>query len=795
MNTEKRRKGGSIDRLRRVLCLGISLACVAGGGQAAAQETAEPVIEQTDIAVVVDGVPLELETPPVMEAGRTLVPMRALFETLGAEVSWEEARREAAAVTPEREIVFAIDNPRAAVNGWVRMMDVPARLVQDKTMVPLRFLSENLGYRVDWDEADRRVRISSYPVPEGAERLRDGAVYAGTDESDPCYILEAERSGYYFIGIRGEAEPDFTAYYRESPGTPVLDDFTALYAGFGEEVPAYITERLEDEQGFCYRRYYLKENQALILQDFQGGIYALTAVFPKDGDIAFRPVGGGKFITANNPEDLTEKDLADRASDRDYQPMLTLRGQGPDRYTLFAWHINNLRQDDIYVDYLFHANVDTTVRITGMSAGIPGVNDAEWTCSQAYADYKGWAIQKGDNLLTGAESLREDLPMEWTIPAGQDMWYSAMYEAAAGPMNYPAIPKAREITTDNGSSLWRYSGFYMMDFEIVAGELDFSETCYVDRGAVDTARVNRGTGAYKWDYMHKGVADTVPEVRTELYASIDPEDTVIPVTLYNSYNPMGMESSFWFTHLNPQCDPYTHESPAVEGELRRTRDIAAESDLLHYRYDDGLKEGLYQEPVTRPKQREWYFDPYHTLVREPVFQREDAVYGTYLLSTVLEGYYQSPVYGEFVKGFRPNDLLPRLDEVLQDPENHLRPMSFSLAWGGGNYGVLTTYDLKLENRTDQDKLVEFHLFNWQDNVVRLVDNRTGEAFTMATGEHHVMDQGWDNVEAGDRVTQCIRIPAGGKGDYSLSVILVTADPGGMKNFLTIKDAPKEGDLQ
>ena len=135
MNTEKRRKGGSIDRLRRVLCLGISLACVAGGGQAAAQETAEPVIEQTDIAVVVAGVPLELETPPVMEAGRTLVPMRALFETLGAEVSWEEARREAAAVTPEREIVFAIDNPRAAVNGWVRMMDVPARLVQDLSLI------------------------------------------------------------------------------------------------------------------------------------------------------------------------------------------------------------------------------------------------------------------------------------------------------------------------------------------------------------------------------------------------------------------------------------------------------------------------------------------------------------------------------------------------------------------------------------------------------------------------------------------------------------------------------------
>ena len=66
---------------------------------------------------------------------------------------------------------------------------------------------------------------------------------------------------------------------------------------------------------------------------------------------------------------------------------------------------------------------------------------------------------------------------------------------------------------------------------------------------------------------------------------------------------------------------------------------------------------------------------------------------------------------------------------------------------------------------------------------------------MATGEHHDMDQGWDNVAAGDRVAQRIRIPAGEKGDYSLSVILVTADPGGMTNFLTVRDAPMEGELQ
>ncbi len=111
--------------------------------------------------VCVNNTILGFETPPVTESDRTLVPMRFLFEQLGAEVSWDEATETAAAVKDDTTISFTIDNTTAIVNGAATTMDVPARLVGDKTMVPLRFLSEEMGYTVEWDEETRMATITA----------------------------------------------------------------------------------------------------------------------------------------------------------------------------------------------------------------------------------------------------------------------------------------------------------------------------------------------------------------------------------------------------------------------------------------------------------------------------------------------------------------------------------------------------------------------------------------------------------------------------------------------------------
>ena len=104
---------------------------------------------------------LGFETAPVIEDGRTLVPMRFLFEQMGADVEWDQATQTATATMNNTAVAFAIDDTNAEVNGSATAMDVPARLVNGKTMVPLRFLSEKLEYTVTWDEETRTAIITN----------------------------------------------------------------------------------------------------------------------------------------------------------------------------------------------------------------------------------------------------------------------------------------------------------------------------------------------------------------------------------------------------------------------------------------------------------------------------------------------------------------------------------------------------------------------------------------------------------------------------------------------------------
>ena len=102
---------------------------------------------------------LGFDTAPVTESDRTLVPLRFIFETLGADVDWEAATQTAIVKDDDTAITFSINNTIATVNGANKTMDVPARLIDDKTLVPLRFLSEELGFDVEWNEDARIATI------------------------------------------------------------------------------------------------------------------------------------------------------------------------------------------------------------------------------------------------------------------------------------------------------------------------------------------------------------------------------------------------------------------------------------------------------------------------------------------------------------------------------------------------------------------------------------------------------------------------------------------------------------
>ena len=121
---------------------------------------AGPVSAQT-IRVIVDGQPVVFDQPPITIGGRVLVPLRGVFERLGAFVEWERSTNMVTAVRSGSQIQLRIGSRQGFVNGNPTLLDIPPMVVRGRTLVPLRFISEALGAQVDWDPAARTVYVSS----------------------------------------------------------------------------------------------------------------------------------------------------------------------------------------------------------------------------------------------------------------------------------------------------------------------------------------------------------------------------------------------------------------------------------------------------------------------------------------------------------------------------------------------------------------------------------------------------------------------------------------------------------
>lgn len=111
------------------------------------------------IRVYVNGIEILFDSSPVIENGRTLVPMRKIFEALGAQVNWEEATRMVSADRNDKVIVLQVGSKNAWCNNSAISLDVPARMMAGRTMVPLRFIGEAMGANVQWDEKTRTIDI------------------------------------------------------------------------------------------------------------------------------------------------------------------------------------------------------------------------------------------------------------------------------------------------------------------------------------------------------------------------------------------------------------------------------------------------------------------------------------------------------------------------------------------------------------------------------------------------------------------------------------------------------------
>lgn len=113
------------------------------------------------IGLVVDGQPLVLDVEPQVVQQRTLVPLRAIFETLGATVTWDQTTQTARAVKGSDTVQITLNSTTAYVNGVAQTLDVPAMAMDGRTLVPVRFVSEALQAKVEWLSDSQTVRITT----------------------------------------------------------------------------------------------------------------------------------------------------------------------------------------------------------------------------------------------------------------------------------------------------------------------------------------------------------------------------------------------------------------------------------------------------------------------------------------------------------------------------------------------------------------------------------------------------------------------------------------------------------
>lgn len=120
-----------------------------------------PVLAAKEVSVYLLGEKLSFDVPPQIINGRTLVPMRKIFESLGYYVDWDKDTRTAIAVREDMTIRITENSYTMYVNGEAKTLDVAPFIVNGRTMVPARAISESSGYKVDWDNDTRSVLITT----------------------------------------------------------------------------------------------------------------------------------------------------------------------------------------------------------------------------------------------------------------------------------------------------------------------------------------------------------------------------------------------------------------------------------------------------------------------------------------------------------------------------------------------------------------------------------------------------------------------------------------------------------
>ena len=116
--------------------------------------------KNNSIKVIIDNKPVSFDQQPIIVDGRTLVPLRAIFEEFGASVEWDGHTQTVTSIKGNITISMLIGKKEMYKNGKIISLDVPPQIVGERTLVPVRAIAEAFGCDVSWDGENQTVVIN-----------------------------------------------------------------------------------------------------------------------------------------------------------------------------------------------------------------------------------------------------------------------------------------------------------------------------------------------------------------------------------------------------------------------------------------------------------------------------------------------------------------------------------------------------------------------------------------------------------------------------------------------------------
>jgi len=311
------------------------------------------------IKVVVGGEKLETDVEPIIVNGRTMLPVRAVFESIGADVDYISEERKVVAIKDDTTVTFVIASNVMTINGVEKEIDVPAMIKDSRTLVPLRACAEAFDLDVTWNGDTRTARVKipvSVPVEtwyKNSENEKfyyfydengnntllsnaDGSVYEKFvyDENNNEVFLEFSSGGwnkktydkYGNLVYAQGASGSWTEYRYDEDGNMIYkkDSDGVLYTYEYDEKRNIIKEHYwdvnEESESICYTYYYFyhyDEKDRLIRKDesytyrCEDAHYTVEYTYDNKGNLILEEFsnGGWTKYTYNENNKLIRKTL------------------------------------------------------------------------------------------------------------------------------------------------------------------------------------------------------------------------------------------------------------------------------------------------------------------------------------------------------------------------------------------------------------------------------------------------------------------------------------------------------